>query len=166
MRDIDILLKEIIPPDDYQHREGFNNVPIIDSLTSEERGKVEYRLIALLAKKIDYLVIESLVHIKSRKAVSTLKTTLLKTQNPIDTLIIAWSIFAVTGDNKMRDIALEASIAIDNNYSKAINYKYNFIAMFDYMAKMHDARIDKIIKRYLSHKDILLSHNARHALSQ
>ena len=66
----------------------------------------------------------------------------------------------------MRDIALEASIAIDNKYSEAINYKYNLIAMFDYMAKMHDVRIDKIIKKYLIHKDILLSHNARRALNQ
>ena len=166
MRDIDGLLQKIIPPTDYQHREGFNNVPIIDSLTSEERLEIECRLIALLAGKIDYLIIESLVHIKSRKAVSTLEMALFKTQNPIDTLIIAWAIFAITGDNKMCDIALEASIAIDNNYSEAINYKYNLIAMFDYMAKMHDVRIDKIIKKYLIHKDILLSFNARRALSQ
>ena len=45
---IDKLVDEVIPPSDYQHRNGFNNAPIIDALTDNERQLLETALIQKL----------------------------------------------------------------------------------------------------------------------
>lgn len=50
MRNINQLLKEIIPPDDYQHRNGFSNEHIILSLIEKEKMEVEKNLIEMLEK--------------------------------------------------------------------------------------------------------------------
>ena len=41
MKNIEHLLKELIPPSDYQHRNGFSNEHIILRLTENEKTEVE-----------------------------------------------------------------------------------------------------------------------------
>ncbi len=36
--DIKKLFDKIIPPSDYEHRNGFNNIPIIDKLNDSEKN--------------------------------------------------------------------------------------------------------------------------------
>ena len=48
MRSIKDLLTEIIPPSDYQHRNGFSNELIIDSLIETEKTHEEMVLIMSL----------------------------------------------------------------------------------------------------------------------
>jgi len=43
--DIEKIVAEIIPPSDYQHRNGFNNVPLIDKLSDDEKRGVQDALI-------------------------------------------------------------------------------------------------------------------------
>ena len=39
--DIHKMINEIIPPADYQHRNGFNNTHLIDNLNDNEKRRVE-----------------------------------------------------------------------------------------------------------------------------
>ena len=66
MIDLDSLIKKIIPyPDDYSHRNGFNNELIIDNLESYEKESVEVALIDLLdTHPDDTLIIETLACLK------------------------------------------------------------------------------------------------------
>jgi len=61
--DIEKIVAEIIPPSDYQHRNGFNNVPLIDKLSDDEKRGVQdaliYKLLFESEKEIDTLVIET-----------------------------------------------------------------------------------------------------------
>jgi hypothetical protein len=58
------LINEIIPPDDYQHRNGFSDEHLIDKLNVEERKVIENELIKRLEKATDMLVVETLGYIK------------------------------------------------------------------------------------------------------
>jgi hypothetical protein len=42
---IDKLVNEVIPPADYSHRNGFNNIPIIKGLTETEKQLLENRFV-------------------------------------------------------------------------------------------------------------------------
>jgi hypothetical protein len=59
-------IEEIIPSNDYQHRNGFNNTPLIDKLSDIERGQLEKALIHKLLfeseKEVDNLIVETFVH--------------------------------------------------------------------------------------------------------
>ena len=74
---IDKLINEVIPPKDYQHRNGFNNIPIIDELTANEKQLLEEALIRKLqseaAKEIDTLIVETLAYLKSVASLPILK---------------------------------------------------------------------------------------------
>jgi hypothetical protein len=69
---IEKLLREIIPPADYQHRNGFNNIPLIDKLTDDEKLQLENALIRELTVDLDRepddLIIETLAYLKSQKS--------------------------------------------------------------------------------------------------
>jgi hypothetical protein len=66
--DINKIISEIIPPDDYQHRNGFSNEHLIDKLSEDEKFKVETELINLLKKTPDMLIVDTLGYMKSERA--------------------------------------------------------------------------------------------------
>ena len=164
MNSIDRLIMEIIPPADYHHRNGFTNTSIIDALDGAEKQAVENRLINLLAIKSDMLIVETLGYMKSQNAVNHLTVMLNEAHDAVDRLILASSIFKITADKSICEIALDASSSIDNNYPTVVHYEYTLMAMFYYMASFHDSRIDNIIRKYIKNKDLLLSYNANRAL--
>jgi hypothetical protein len=47
------IINEIIPPMDYEHRNGFNNIPLIDKLTNDEKESLEKSLIQKLNEEIE-----------------------------------------------------------------------------------------------------------------
>ena len=110
------------------------------------------------------LVVETLGYIRSKKAVSTLTIMLNKTSEPVDRLILASSIFKIESNKNIAEIAFEASCSVDANYSSVVHYEYTLMSMFYYMAGFQDSRIDNIIRKYIKHKDFLLSYNAKRAL--
>jgi hypothetical protein len=82
-KDIERLINEIIPPDDYQYRNGFSNTHIIDKLNNKERTLVEEVLINMLSDKTDILIVETLAHLQSIKSLPILYRALLKINNLI-----------------------------------------------------------------------------------
>ena len=76
MNDINRILNDIIPPNDYQNRNGFGNENILASLTDSERLEVEKRLIEMLKKNDDTLIGETLMILKSKNSLPTLRAKL------------------------------------------------------------------------------------------
>ena len=154
MRNIDKLLTEIIPPEDYQHRNGFGNEQIILSLSGTEKKEVEKRLIEMLEKKNDTLIGESLVIMKSLSSLQALKRRLELTKN--SSTKIMWASFIneiKDGDEEMKIIAL--------NEFENVTEKYSKILTFHYLSRFRDARINEKVKSYINDKDYLIAYNAR-----
>src|ERR1700724_2939948 len=153
--EIEKLINEIIPPSDYQHREGFNNEPILDKLTVNEKRLVEDELICLLLNKVgkspDCLIVQTLAYLKSEKSIPVLKSLLNDLVDDMTTLIIAASIFEISGDNEMVGIASSSFKRISQR--KDPYYIYSLISTFYYLAKFNNPELNKIIKEYANHKE-------------
>jgi hypothetical protein len=187
--EIEELIKKIIPQSDYQHREGFNNRPIIDELPENEKRIVEDELIRLLlndlGEQTDPLIVETLAYLKSEKSLPVLKSLLNDQVNNITKLTIASSIFEISRDSEMVAIAIstfkkisqrkdqyytngliEAFFSTFKNISQRKDqyYIYDLIAAFYYLAKFKNPEINKILERYTNHKEYLVSYNAKRYL--
>ncbi len=164
--EIEKLINEIIPPSDYEHRAEFNNEPILDKLTANEKRLVEDELICLLLNEadgnIDTLMVETLAYLKSEKSLPVLKSLLKDGIGDMTMLIIASSIFEISGDNKMVDIAISSFKNISRR--KDSYYIYGLIPAFYYLAKFKNPEINKIIEEYTNHKEYLVSYNAKRYL--
>ncbi|TXE15336.1 hypothetical protein ES731_15440 [Psychroflexus gondwanensis] len=157
MRNIDHLLKELIPPSDYQHRNGFSNEHVVLSLTENEKTEVERNLIEMLEKKEDDLIGETLTIMKSTDSLSTMRKRLNLSQSP--TMKIIWASYInqiKSGDEEMKEIAL-------NEFDK-VSEKYSIIGIFHHLAKFCDSRINDKIRNYINDKDYLIAYNARTSL--
>jgi len=163
---IDKLVNEVIPPCDYQHRNGFNNIPIIDELTENEKQLLEKALIQKLQseaeKEIDTLIVDTLAYLKSDKSIPVLKN-LLEECNIIDIkLSLATSIFEINQDAEMVDIAVGLVKEMDNK--KDAYYVYMLSSAFYYLAKFKNEKTQQLLKEYSSHPEYLISYNAKQAL--
>lgn len=154
--DINEIIKEIIPPNDYQYREGFSNEPLIDNLGKEDKIKLEKELINMLQDKSDMLIVESLAYLKSRKSLPILYELLSASDIVATKIILASSIFQINYDNKMIEIAKSSF--------KKITDKYELIPAFYYLIKFHDSEIYDLIQEYTQDTDYLISYNARQVL--
>ncbi len=154
VRNIDELLKEIIPPSDYHHRNGFGNEGIILSLSETEKTEVEKRLIEMLEKKDDTLIGETLAIMKSENSLQALKRRLELTKNSSPKIMWASFINEIKGgDEEMKNIAL--------NEFENVTEKYTQIQAFHYLSRFRDVRINEKIQSYTNHKDYLIAYNAR-----
>ena len=95
MRDIDKLFQEIIPPSDYQHRNGFSNAQIILSLDNDEKMHIERKLINMLESTDDTLIGETLAILKSNNSLPVLKNKLESTSKADLKIIWASYIFEI-----------------------------------------------------------------------
>ena len=157
MRNIEHLLKELIPPFDYQHRNGFSNEHIVLSLTENEKTEVERNLIDMLEKKEDDLIGKTLTIMKSTNSLPTLRKKMQLSQSP--TMKIIWASYIneiKNGDEEMKEIAL-------NEFDK-VSEKYTQIGIFHHLAKFCDSRINDKIRNYINDKDYLTAYNARISL--
>ena len=157
MTEINDLINKIIPPADYEHRNGFSNDNIIDKLTADEKVQVEMLLFARLNNyNGDTLIIETLTYMNSQKSLDTFNKILSQSDNPADKIIIASCIYKLSKDKLMGVIALESV--------KRITDKYALISMFYYLAQIESKELDDYIKQYSNHSDYLLSYNAKRIL--
>jgi hypothetical protein len=157
VKDINQLLKEIIPPPDYQHRNGFSNERIVLSLCEDEKREIEYKLIEMLKKSDDTLIGETLAIMKSTDSLPILKDRLELTKKPY--LRIMWANYINQikgGDDEMKDIALKEF--------EYVTEKYSLIQTFYYLSYFSDSRINEKIRTYINHKDYLTAYNARTSL--
>jgi hypothetical protein len=157
VRNIEHLVKELIPPSDYHHRNGFSNQHIILELSENEKTKVERILIEMLEKKDDDLIGETLAIMKSTDSLQTLRKKLDLSKN--STMKIIWASYIneiKDGDQEMKEIALTE---FDN-----ISEKYSRIGIFHHLTKFRDSRINEKIQNYINHNDYLTAYNARISL--
>jgi len=154
--DINKIVSEIIPPDDYQHRNGFSNEHLIDKLSDEEKFKVETELINMLQKKPDMLIVQTLGYMKSEKSLPVLYELLESLNEEMAKIITATSIFEINQDQKMIEIA-KASF-------KSIKDKFQLISAFHYLMRLQDSEISKLIQEYTTNSDYLISYNAKQVL--
>lgn len=164
--DIDELVNRVIPPSDYQHRNGFNNIPIIDELTEDEKQFLEKALIQKLQsdaeKEIDTLIVETLAYLKSVASLPIFKKLLEVCNDIVIRLRIATAIFEINQDAEMVDIAVSSVKEMDNK--KDAYYVYKLTSAFYYLAKFKTEKTKQLIKEYASHSEYLISYNAKQAL--
>ncbi|WP_299118265.1 hypothetical protein [uncultured Tenacibaculum sp.] len=157
MRNIEQLIKELIPPNNYQYRNGFSNEHIILSLSEKEKAEVEETLIEMLEDKEDDLVGETLTLMKSTDSLPTIQKRLNLTNSP--TMKIIWASYIneiKNGDEKMKEIALTEMDKVSEKYSR--------IGIFHLLVKFSDNRINNKIRNFINHKDYLTAYNARTSL--
>ena len=98
-----------------ENRDGFNNEPLIDNLTIDERDQVENQLIDKLSiKSADLLIVETLGYMKSKKSYKKLYNLLTQEKDPGNKIIIASSIYQIDPDEKLIDISLTACSSLTN----------------------------------------------------
>jgi hypothetical protein len=159
MTNIRELIDKIIPPVDYQHRNGFSNDNIIDKLSDEDKNNVELELVNLLSKyNGDTLIVETLAYMNSHKSLDSLYKILNSVNTASDKIIIASSIYKISQDKAMVDIALNAI--------KTITDKNSLISLFYYLTNMQSNVLNEYIAQFKSDSDYLLSYNAKRALGQ
>jgi len=156
--DINKIVSEIIPPDDYQHRNGFSNEHLIDNLCQEEKIKVEAELINILQNKSDMLVVETLGYIKSEKSLPFLYELLENLNDEMAKIITSASIFEISHDQKMIETARTTFKSIEN--------KFQLILAFHYLMKFQNSEISKLVQEYTTNSDHLISYNAKQALGK
>ncbi len=165
---IDKLINKVIPPKDYQHRNGFNNILIIDELTANEKQLLEEALLQKLqseaGKEIDTFIVETLAYLKSFASLPVLKKLLKVCNDPIIKLRIATAIFEINQDAEMIDIAISSARKLDNK--KSAYYIYELSNAFDYLAKFKNDKTKQFIKEYTSHSEYLISYNAKQSLGK
>ncbi len=155
---IDKLIADIIPPDDYQHRNGFSNTHLVDKLNGQERELLEESLINSLSNNVDILIVETLAYMKSSKSLPIFMDLLEHSFDDMCKIIIATSVFEINHDNRMIVICIDAFEHLSNVYQK--------ISAFYYLQKFQNEATDAIIEEYTKHSDYLLSYNAKQALNK
>lgn len=157
MKTIDKIIEELIPPADYQHRNGFSNEHLVLNLTDQDKREVEKRLIEMLETKDDELIGETLAILKSTESLTSLKKRLNSAKSATSKIIWASYINEIKGgDTEMKDLALKEFDFVKDKYSR--------ITIFHYLSQFQDSRIKEKIGRYVDHSDYLTAYNARTAL--
>ena len=162
----DQIISQIVPPADYQHRNGFNNIPILEKLSIVAKQEVEKALIEKLklqpSSHLDGLIIETLGYLKSERSLTLLNDLLGKEINDTLKLLIAATIFEINSDDKMVDIAIEAFNKMDNK--KDSYYVYKLTSAFYDLLKIDHQKTIHLVSQYINHSEYLISYNARRAL--
>ncbi len=152
------LIDKILPPNNYEHREGFSNHQIIDDLDIVERIYLEDELINMLLDGVDdQLIIETLGYMKSKKSIPVLIDILERKPNSrIAPIVIASAIYNINHDERMIDIAIE-------DFRKH-QRKFDLIWGFCYLKKFKNEKANNVIREYVEHPEFLVSYNAKRAL--
>ena len=159
MQNISDKIKELIPPSDYQQRNGFSNEHLIDKLSKDQKTAVEAELLQMFELSDDSLIGETLTYLNSSKAIPLIESKLNISQD--STSKIHWASMINTlkkGDQKMKDIAF-------HEFSK-LSDKYQLIGAFHTLTSFNDQRINKRISSYANDPEYLIAYNARTAIGQ
>ena len=158
------LIKDIIPPADYSHRNGFSNEHMIDKLKPNIKTKVETALLHKLSDEPeDILIVETLAYMKSVKAIPQLRSLLENCSYVLEKIKIAASLFEIIQDISLIDIAINEFRNLDNKEDSY--YIYKLTSAFYYLIKFNSRDVNEIINEYTNHKEDLISYNAKRALN-
>ncbi|WP_271765997.1 hypothetical protein [Aquimarina algiphila] len=159
MRNIEKLIKEIIPPPTREEREGFTNDKIIAGLNKEEFLAVEKRLIQELEENDDLLIGQTLVEMKSENALPVLSRRLMKKDSHFEK--ITWA--ALINDLKKGDSEME-KIAFEEFEKLEFIYAVQGCIFMD-LIKFDSPRINKRIEKFVDHKYHLVAIHAKKVLN-
>jgi hypothetical protein len=166
--DLNKLLNEIIPPADYEHRNGFSNKHLVDRLNGDERRQVEDALIEMARHKpgkyIDTLIVETLSYLNSQKALPVLIELQKNCSDDTIRLTLLASIYQLNQDNEMVGFAIESFNRLSNVDNKNPYYQYSLSRAFYALIKFRSPKTRKLIEQYVSHENILISANAKTVL--
>jgi len=152
------LINQIIPKSDREHREGFTNRHIIDRLSDSERQVVESLLIEKLIgnnkrKSVDTLIVEALAYMQSTKSLPVLYNLLITNPDNFIKLVVVTSIFKISLDYAMVDIAINLFLTFNDKYQK--------IPAFVYLKSFNNTKTDALIQKYVNDPDYLISYNTK-----
>jgi hypothetical protein len=163
---LDNILNKIIPPANFEHRNGFNNRSLIDDLSGKEKNLIEDALINKLIvgnmSHPDDLVIDTLVYLNSSKALPIFYKLLKISTDNMYIILLSSGIFQIANDDDMVNVSINALEKLDdptNSY-----YTYNLSKAFYYLVKFKDVKINFIIKKYAEREEELLASSAKKAL--
>lgn len=159
-------IKDIIPLNDRDHREGFSNECAVDKLDERDRHQLENELIYMLIdnhnRGVDTLITKTLAYLKSEKAISTMLEAINWCYHEMDKLSIYASIFEINGDINIIPLALTSFRKLE--IEKDRYQQFTLISCFHFLAKFHRPETDDIIKAYVNHKEYLVAYNAKRSL--
>jgi hypothetical protein len=165
MAELNGLIDKIIPPADYQHRNGFSNDKILNNLTSDEKELVESKLIdKLKTTPLDTLVVETLGYMRSKNAIEPLNSKLQDEQENIIKIIIASNIFKIQPSQELIDISIDAFKKIEALPQNHFYNKATLISSFYHLTMFQDQEVNELIKPHFKHTDYLVSYNAKRSL--
>jgi hypothetical protein len=159
MRNIEDLIKEIIPPPTGKEREWFTNDKIIAGLNKKEFLEVEKRLIQELEENDDLIIAQTLVEMKSENALPVLLRQLKKKDSHFEK--ITWAALIndfKEGDSEMEKIAFEEFEKLEFIYSVQG-------CIFMDLIKFNSQRINKRIEKFVDHKYDLVAIHAKKVLN-
>jgi len=79
-------------------------------------------------------------------------------------LIVAASIFEINSDDDLVFTAIASFKQLDN--TKDAHYVYKLLPAFHYLVKLRSIKVKNLIEEYTSHKEYLISYNAKQALAE
>ncbi len=156
MSDLSEIMRELIPQNDYHHRNGFSNHKIVDKLSLEEKSYIEDELIRKLDDSYNSLIIETLAYVKSIKALPLLYRLLDDDFSALSKILIATSIFGINNDLKMIDIVICNFECLEDAYQQ--------ICAFYYLNQFENEKTNHIIYSLIDCSNELVAYNAKRAL--
>ncbi|MEP7268101.1 MAG: hypothetical protein ABI844_10790 [Saprospiraceae bacterium] len=157
-----ILIEQVIPKANRNHRDNFSNINLLDKLTNNEWLYVEDELIKLLHKfPEDSLIYDSLVYKQSTKCLSVMYENLFNCKKEFFQLMIASKIFSINQDIEM----IKSGIKSFNNLDKTDRYyNYTLISALSLLKNFNNKETDEIILNYIQYNDGSVSFNAKRLL--
>jgi hypothetical protein len=159
MRNIEELIKKIMPPPTGKEREWFTNDEIIAELNKKEFLAVEKRLIQELEENDDLIIGQTLVEMKSENALPVLLRQLNKKDSHFEK--ITWA--ALINDLKKGDSEME-KIAFEEFEKLEFIYAVQGCIFMD-LIKFNSQRINKRIEKFVHHKYDLVAIHAKTVLN-
>ncbi|MFK7756855.1 MAG: hypothetical protein AB8B53_07980 [Flavobacteriales bacterium] len=151
------IVKQLIPPQTYECRNGFSNKHLVEKLTTYEKIEVENLLLSYLHDANDLLIGETLALLNSKKSLPLLRMRLDRSQSPSERIIWARFINQIVGrDEEMKKVVL--------NEFRKVTDKYALISVFYDLASFNDDEIDGLILKFVDNKEYLLAYNAKRSL--
>jgi len=150
INNLDIFRKEFLGANTLAQRKDGIPLDLLDNLSADELGVAEKELIKAACFLDDWSIV-GLGHIKSKESLPTL-IKLLVSSNGCLKVKIAFAIFQISQDDKMKDIVLDTMPKITD--------EFQLIDVLYYLPFFKDKRITDLLNHYRAHEKYLVAYNA------
>jgi len=147
---LDIFRKEYLEANTWAQRKDGVPLYLIDNLSTEELKVAEVELIEAASLHDDWPIV-GLGHIKSKDSLPTLTKLLVNSKGAMK-VKIAYSIFQISKNERMKDIVLDTVPKIKG--------EFELIDVLYYLPPFKDQRITNLLNGFRNHKNYLVAYNA------